>query len=123
MVIPMSITDVVRRKSKAKRPAVVGSMTSNASKPTTLVGVPILCSLHVYRLAPDTNLEIVLEILKPIFPQISGEQLTSRNPEIYASFKLNIYEKHLAQAMDPSIWPANACVRRFFHLPQRINNG
>ena len=104
-------TEVVRR-NKAKRQEVVGKKTLETN--SRLRGVPKSISLHVYRLAPDTKIDEIVEYLKPTLPVLACEQLQSRNPLIYSSFKIDISDENLEVALNPDTWPDNACVRRFF---------
>ena len=88
-----------------------------------LQGVPKIVSLHVFRSAPATALNDVLEFLKPSFPEITGEQLTSRHPEQYASFRIDVYEDNVQKAMDPGLWPSNTRVRHFLYTRQKTEKG
>lgn len=111
-------TEVVRRKTNNKRPPVIGNITDSSIK---LMGVPKYVSLHVYRLGPGTKSAQVIDFIKPKFPEAKCEQLNSRNPEEYSSFKVDIYEENLNSALDANSWPSSACVRRFF-FPRRKEN-
>lgn len=112
-------TEVVKRKPK--RVTVIGN--KEGRNDYKLQGVPKIISLHVYRLAPDTKSESVVDFLKQYFPEIKCEKLTARHPDLYSSFKIDIYEEHESVAMDPSLWPRNTCIRRFLYLrPKQIQN-
>lgn len=102
-------------KSNRKRVTVVGK--SEKSDAPKLQGVPKITSLHVYRLPPSTKAENIINLLKPSFPEAKCEQLQSRHPEVYSSFKVDIFEDNLDSALNPNMWPNNVCVRRFF-LPR-----
>lgn len=106
-------TEVVRKKPK--RVVVVGNKLDKENKSINLQGIPKSVSLHVFRLAPDTTVDQVIEYLKPNFPEITCEALNSRQPEIYASFKINVNEANVNDIMNPDIWPTNACIRRFLY--------
>ena len=112
-------TDVVRRRPK--RVVVVGSNNEN-SITNKLQGVPKTVSLHVYRLAPGTKAEQLTEFLKPDYPEVTCEVLASRHPELYASFKITIFEENAKSVMDPNIWPKNMCVRYFLVPRQKVQN-
>lgn len=114
-------SNVVRKKEK--RTVVVGKKVGAEASSLKIRGVPRIVSLHVYRLSPETELENVLDFLKPRFKEVTGEKLVSRNPDLYSSFKINLYEEHVIAAFDPNLWPENARVRRFFHQPQKLNTG
>ncbi|PSN51714.1 hypothetical protein C0J52_12305 [Blattella germanica] len=71
-------------------------------------GLPMPSPLETFgKLAPATTLNDILEFLKPSFPEITGDQLTSRHPEQYASFRIDVYEDNVQKAMDPGLWPNN----------------
>ena len=110
-------TDVVR---KTKRAIVVGNVNNIDTSSIKLQGVPRTVSMHVFRLTPETNEEQLLDYLKPMFPEITCERLNSRHPELYASFKVNIYEDNVNSFMDANIWPKNACVRRFLQIRTKL---
>lgn len=104
-----------------KRKTVVGmNRQQEGSNLPQLQGVPKTISLHVYRLSPATKVEHVINFLKNKFPEVRVEQLTSRHPDMYSSFKVDIYEEHFEAALDPNLWPLNACVRRFLHFHPRV---
>lgn len=105
--------DVVRRKPK--RLVVVGNKNEceSNSNLVKLKGVPKTTSLHVYRLMPDTTTDHIIKFLKPNFPEVTCEQLASRHPEEYASFKINIFEENVKAVMEPNLWPASTCIRYF----------
>lgn len=109
-----SWVEIVRKRN---RPVVIGSneVTSNNSK---LKGIPKMVSFHVYRFAPTTTVEEVLSYLKPNFPEVTGEQLQSKYPELYASFKINVNENNTKEILKPNTWPENVCVRYFFNIPK-----
>ena len=109
-----SWTDVVRKTHKGKRPIIVGKKTDVTSK-DKLQGVPKFISLHVYSIAPDTEAVTVNDFLKPKFPEVIVEKLSSRNPSLYSSFRVDISGNNLEAALEANLWPSNACVRRFFH--------
>ena len=88
-----------------------------------LKGVSKVVLLHVYRLDPDTKSEEFTEFLKSDFPVMSCEKLNSHYPDLYASFKIDITEDCLQTALNPEIWPMNACIRRFFQPRQKLGNG
>ena len=106
-------------KRNPKRVTVVGKNYDSNIGNNKIEGVPKIISLHVYRLPPSTKSEDVLNFLKPKFPEAKCEPLSSRNPDLYSSFKVDIFINNFDLAMDPNIWPSNVCVRRFLHLRQK----
>ncbi|XP_074030555.1 uncharacterized protein [Leptinotarsa decemlineata] len=101
-----------RHKQNKTKHVIVGKNT-NASN--SLQGVPKQVDLHVYRIAPNTEAEALAKFLRASFPDVSCEALVPKYPDLYSSFKVRIYEKNLQEAMDPLLWPENACVRPFLY--------
>lgn len=69
---------------------------------------------HLYRLHPDTKAEDILDELKPEFPDVKVEQLKSRNPEVYASFKLTVTDSDKEEILKADRWPEGTRIRKFF---------
>ncbi|PSN46641.1 hypothetical protein C0J52_07092 [Blattella germanica] len=107
-------------RRKQRKPEVIGTKGVNGEK---LKGVSKTISLHVCRLIPNAEEEDVIEYLKPTCPVLSCLKLNSRQPDIYSSFKVDIAEENLEIVLNPTIWPAKARVRRFFHQRPRIDEG
>ena len=119
---PKNTQDLVAQTTTRKnRSMIVGSSTNNigTSSTTALQGVPKCVHLHVYRMDPTTTCEALQEYLRPHFPEVTCMKLESRNAAIYSSFKVSIYKDNFDEAMNPSVWPKNACVRKFFYLKTR----
>lgn len=113
-------SDVVRRNTN--RITIVGKKISKDNITPKLQGVPKYVPLHLYRLAPQTKCEDVIEFMKSSFPEVLVEQLNSRYPELYSSFKVSIYAENINLALDSTIWPENACVRRFLYSRKKTEN-
>lgn len=103
--------------NKRKRSSVI--IGTNNSNSASLKGVPKTAVLHVYRVSPDTTSDILKSFVQPHFPEVICDTIKSRFPDKYASFKVTIHEKNFKRAMDPSIWPEDACVQRFFFKAKR----
>ena len=101
--------------SRNKQRITVGKNNDCAKGTTNIQGVPKMTSLHAYRFHPNTSVDNVVQFLKTYFPEVKCDKLQSRHPEEYSSFKVDIYEDNLEAALDPSKWPNNVCIRRFFH--------
>lgn len=84
--------------------------------------VPKFASIHVYRLHPDTTTEDVEGLLKPIFPELECEKLAAKHKNLYASFKVSVYNHNFSKAMEPSIWPMGAVVGKFFYPRQKATS-
>lgn len=102
-------------KRKPRRTLTVGTNKNSDIKAT-----PKNVSLHVYRLAPDTTVEDLTNVLKINFPEAICEKLNSRFPDIYSSFKVTINDYNFKKATDSSLWPNGACISHFFVKNRRI---
>lgn len=100
------------RKKRSR--AIVGTQDRMESSSTLLEGVPRMAVLHVYRLSPNTTVDVLKGYLTPTFPEVLCERIQSRQPERYASFKVSIFERNFKRAMDPQLWPKDCYVQRFF---------
>ncbi|KAJ8948139.1 hypothetical protein NQ317_000182 [Molorchus minor] len=96
--------------TRRKRKMIVGNNKDSSS----VKGVPKLVSLHVYRINKNTTTDELTTLLKDNFQEVVCEQINSKHPEIYSSFKVSILEDNFAKAMNPNVWPYGACVSRFF---------
>lgn len=88
-----------------------GTQKSPLSK---LVSVPKKSFLHVTRLHPATTVEDVVDNIKQQFPEAECVKMKSKFPDSYASFKVGVFQTHLADAMLPEIWPDGVLVSKFF---------
>ncbi|CAG9825656.1 unnamed protein product [Phaedon cochleariae] len=102
-------TTVNHRKKRSE--LLVGT---NSLSNSSLKGIPKTMVLHVSRLNPNTTTEDLKSFLKPNFPEVVCENWKSIVPEIYALFKVTIYDKNSQKAMESSVWPEDAHVQRFF---------
>nr|CAH7758009.1 unnamed protein product [Callosobruchus chinensis] len=104
----------VKRRYKRKN-TVVGN-----GEDSDIKGVPSYTQLHVYRLNKDTTMQSLTEFLKVTFPEVICEAMASKYPDLYSSFKVQIYSKNFKKAMDPKVWPSGACVNRFLELRKKL---
>nr|CAI5842347.1 unnamed protein product [Callosobruchus analis] len=100
----------VKRRNRRKN-TIVGNREDSVMK-----GVPSYTQLHVYRLSRDTTMQSLTEFLKVTFPEVICEAMSSKHPDLYSSFKVQIYNK---KAMDPKVWPSGACVNRFLEIRKK----
>lgn len=108
--MPVSDNSSVRRR-RSNRPIIGEKETDDNCK---IRAASTYTYWHVYRLHPQTTAEEISSYLVTDFPSIRVEQLQSRNPAVYSSFKLTVEEKDSRQVVDPKIWPAGARINRFF---------
>lgn len=104
-----------RRRPGRRNAAVIGDRENNN---LGLKAVARRTYLHVYRLAPDTTENDVIEYLKGEFPEVTCVKLNSKHPTLYSSFKVSVNSNHAGKIMEPSFWPKDVCVNRFFHYRQ-----
>ncbi|KAK5645126.1 hypothetical protein RI129_006426 [Pyrocoelia pectoralis] len=108
-------TTVVSKKSN-RRPRqnhiIVGDKVNNVS---SIKAIKKKAHLFVSRLEPDTKPEAVTNLLKQEFPEVECEPITTKYPNLYASFKITINFDNFSKAMEPNKWPEGTLVTRFFH--------
>lgn len=102
------------KNKKRRRTVLVGDNKDYAN----VRGVPRYVYLHIYRVDPKTTADDLADMLRINFPEVKCENLTSRHPDLYASFKVAIYNSNFKAAMDATLWPYGACVSRFL-FPRR----
>ncbi|KAJ8951548.1 hypothetical protein NQ318_020421 [Aromia moschata] len=105
--------------NKRKRPVIVGNNSTIEVNGRAIKGVPKTTALHVYRVDPTMNANDLKDLLKIHFPEVTCEAITSKHPELYSSFKVNILEENYNKAMEASKWPTGAYVQRFLQLRRR----
>lgn len=110
---------MVSNKKHRDRRVIIGNGLHSQNL-SNIRGVEKYVFLHVYRLEPKTKGEDLCKFLKPHFPEVMCEELNSKHPELYSSFKVKISEFNFESAMDPSKWPKNACVRRFLMFRKKV---
>lgn len=97
--------------SKKKRKPIVGT-----SKTHNLHAVPKIkfSHIHITRLSPETTTSDLENFFNGNIPNVSCEQLTSRKPEVYSSFKLTLPTEFLEKVLSPDFWPEGIAVNEFF---------
>lgn len=105
----------VVRKPKKQPTGITGTRSE-----VTIKAAPRKAFLYVSRLSPTTKQEELTSMVTKYFPEADLEQLDSKYPQYYSSFKVMINLANVEQAMNPEIWPEGCYVTRFFH-PRRKN--
>lgn len=103
-------------RKKRRRSIITGSSDILTGR---VKGVPRMVALHVYRVSPFTTARDLEELLHSNFPEVSCEVITSKHPNIYSSFKVNIFESNFKAAMNPKLWPYGTCIQRFFEIARK----
>nr|CAH7714791.1 unnamed protein product [Callosobruchus chinensis] len=75
------------RRTRKRSSLVIGAGSDNNVK-----GVAKRVSLHVSRIHPQTTLDEMETMVRCNFPEASVEQLKSKYPDEYSSFKVSIYQ-------------------------------
>lgn len=79
--------------------------------------------IFVSRIHPSSKISDLQNYLSKDFPESICEELVSKHPEHYRSFKISIDAQHKNQIMDPNFWPSGIYVNHFFRRrPQRTSN-
>lgn len=110
--------DFKRRRKSTSKSMVMG----NNKQSDTIKGVPKYVELHVCRIDPGTTSEMLRKYLESSFSEVKCESLISRQPELYSSFKVSVYERNFQRAMDPNVWPEGALIGRFLYRREGIKN-
>lgn len=63
---------------------------------------------------PETSDEALLNYLKGIVSEVKIEKLNSRNPSIYASFKISVPSVDVDKIMKAEVWPSGVVLNQFF---------
>ena len=109
-------TEARRKHRKTSNIAVVGTGSSNIET------VPKKGHLFVSRLHPNTDRNSLEAEVKKFFHEGECEPVTSKHPNVYASFKVTINASNLESALKPEIWAPGALVTKFFHRKKKIND-
>lgn len=110
-------TVVTRKKryTKPKAPLIRGT-----AEDSVIRGVMKYAYLHAYRLDPTLKAENVKNcLLSKNIGTVMCEQLNSKYPEEYSSFKVSLPAEKVEEARNPSLWPTGVCIDHFLlHLGQ-----
>ena len=79
--------------------------------------------IYVSRLKPGTKKQILSAYIKSHFPEAEVEELSSKFPEHYSSFKITVNLMNFEAATNTDLWPSGAYVSRFFHPRHQKNTG
>lgn len=102
--------EVNYKRNRRLNKAIIGNNENLTSKIR-----PNHAFLHVFKLHPEFTVEELTEIIKPVIPEAVCEQMDSKYPHYYSSFKVTVNDSSLSAALNPEIWPKGAWVNRFFH--------
>lgn len=84
------------------------------AKDISLKGITRYAHLHVFGMVPTTTPEIITKYLTERgINDTKCNQLKSKHPEDYASFKVSVPFERLEEVKKSDIWPAGARINRF----------
>lgn len=106
-----------RKNYNSTKNQVVGQLTDSTT--CSLRAAPKLVHFHLTKLHPDTKKEDVLAYTSDKLSDVTVEQLQSKYPDSYSSFKLSVPEDKSDKVLDPTVWPAGAVLNRFFARRKR----
>ncbi|KAJ8970518.1 hypothetical protein NQ317_007510 [Molorchus minor] len=98
------------KNRRARRNVVIGN-----NKSSDIKGVPKYVDLHVCRVNPETSADDLTQRLKHKFPEVKCQPLTSKQPNLYASFKVSVFGKNFKESMSPEVWPDGVVISRFLY--------
>lgn len=99
-----------KRSHRKRLPLIVGSYSGDSP----VEGIDKFKAFHVSNLKPETKEIDLQNFLLKSFSNVKCEQLKSKYPESYASFKVLIPDSECEKVRDGSNWPSKATVHRFF---------
>lgn len=102
-------TVVQKKRRRTQLQTTFGTAVSDELK-----GITRYAHLHVFGFAPNTTETIITTYLsKKDINETKIEQLKSRRPEEYASYKISVPLEVLEEAQKPSLWPTGVKINRF----------
>ncbi|KAK9730087.1 hypothetical protein QE152_g15496 [Popillia japonica] len=102
-------TVVQRKRRRSQLQTTFGTAVSEEVK-----GITRYAHLHVFGFEPNTTeANITRYLSKKGINKIKIEQLKSRRPEEYASYKISVPLEMLEEAQKPSLWPTGVKMNRF----------
>lgn len=102
-----------KRKQSSNNNTIKGIIGANKGN-TCLKAATKTFQIFVSRLHPSTTTTDLQTYLNTNFPESKCEELRSKFPDHYKSFKISIDELHREQVMDPNFWPSGIFINKFF---------
>lgn len=76
---------------------------------------------HTTNWDPETSDEALLSHLRVLVSKVEVEKLNSRNPSLYASFKVSVPAEEAEKITKPEVWPVGVRVSKFFRSTKQSN--
>lgn len=110
----------VLRKNIKPRNILVGTMCNGDQGLKAATTMSNVKYFHSTNWKPHTTLNEVERHLKKIDPAIEVEQLNSRNPEKYASFKVTAPTTVAPKLLRAEVWPESVFLNEFFRSRRKL---
>ncbi|KAK9751967.1 hypothetical protein QE152_g4611 [Popillia japonica] len=113
--VDMEFTEVTRKRRRNQQRTIQGT-----ASPSMLKGATFFSHVHVFGLDTKTTTADVIDYLKTQnVDQVTCEQMQSKYPEQYSSFKISVPSAKLKEVQNPEIWPTGVKINRFlFRIPK-----
>lgn len=98
----------ITRKRKPR--VIIGTATVKSG---SLKAAEKKTDIHVYKLHPETTIEKINFFFETKFGNVICENLNSKRPDKYTSYKINIHEKHYEEIINSSIWVEGIRIKVF----------
>lgn len=103
--------NISNNKINKRKTVVYGTADTNC----TIKAVSRYKHFHVFRLDPELSTDVLADYIRTKnVPGARVEKLKSKYPDEYSSFRVSVPDSHANDILDPSFWPKNTCVNRFF---------
>lgn len=110
----------ITKKKKENRK--INAIRGSDKSATSLKGAVQFSHYHVFRLEPTiTSDNIIQHLNSKKINDVKCEQLQSKHPTEYSSFKVSVPATFSEEIMKPETWPENVCINRFLHRLSIIN--
>lgn len=109
-----------QRRKFQNKDCIHGNLKNSAS---AFKGVPKLIDFHVFNCAPNTTSEYLKNYLmdNAKIPDLKCEQIVSKYPDRYSSFKVSIPMNFVDNFKNPDIWPEYVSINKFYNRFFRPN--
>lgn len=99
-----------------------GGLVGTGQSVPGVKAVPKKSFIYVSRFAPETTVDSVKGVVSSLCQEVECEQLRSKYPQFYSSFKITVNAANKDKVMDPGIWPAGIYINRFFRAGRQSDS-
>lgn len=111
---------VERNRRRKNNRTIVGTGNGSSPESNLIEAVPEMSYFHVFKLHPSTTMQGIIRYLKPEFPEVNCEKLTSKYPNDYSSFKVGVLESNVSKFLEPSRWATGTRINKFFFPRKKL---